>query len=65
MYVEPNPQAGDMGEGGDSGGPVFLNNPAKAWGEIVCGFTGIFSPPDVIFMPQDYFADIGVQVKIA
>ncbi len=61
MKVQPNPGAGDMAEPGDSGGPVFLDDPAKAWGQIVCQV----EPGDGrIFMPQDYLADIGVQVKI-
>lgn len=61
VYVVPNPNAGDMAAGGDSGGPVFHNNPAKAYGMIVC-----HSPDDdnMTFMPQNFLPDIGVQVDI-
>lgn len=62
MVATPNPQAGDMAEPGDSGGPVFLDDPAKAWGQNVCD---IEPGGDMIFMPQDYLADVGVRVKIS
>jgi len=59
VRVDPNPNAGDMAEGGDSGGPVFHNNPAKAYGTISCQ-----SGVDMIFMPQNFLPNIGVEVDI-
>jgi len=61
VRVTPNPQAGDMAEGGDSGGPVFHDNPATAYGVMNCEFT---SNQDMLFMPQNFMPDIGVQVDI-
>ena len=61
VLVVPNPNAGDMGNPGDSGSPVFQDNPAKAYGMLVCDF---FSNPNIIFMPQNFLPDIGVQVDI-
>jgi hypothetical protein len=62
VRVEPNPMAGDLAETGDSGGPVFHDDPARAYGQIVCQFG---SSPDMAFMPQNFMpAGIGVQVDI-
>jgi hypothetical protein len=61
VYVLPNPNGDDMGEPGDSGGPVFHGNPATAYGTIVCGTD---NADDVVFMPQNFLPDIGVQVDI-
>jgi streptogrisin C len=61
--VVPNPNGDDMMDGGDSGGPVFHGNPAKAYGTMVCHTTN----PDtgvMIFMPQNFLPNIGVQVDI-
>lgn len=59
VYVVPNPNAGDMAESGDSGGPVFHDNPAKAYGTIACQ-----SGDDMVFMPQNFLPNIGVEVDI-
>ena len=59
VYVVPNPNAGDLGETGDSGGPVFHDNPAKAYGMNTCS-AGV----DMIFMPQQFLSNIGVSVDI-
>jgi hypothetical protein len=58
-YVVPNPNAGDMADTGDSGGPVFHDNPAKAYGTITCQ-GGV----DMVFMPQNFLPNIGVEVDI-
>lgn len=59
VYVVPNPSAGDMADPGDSGGPVFHDNPARAYGTVTCQ-----SGADLIFMPQQFLANIGVTVDI-
>jgi hypothetical protein len=61
VRVTPNPNAGDMAEDGDSGDPVFHDNPAKAYGMGFCEFE---PGGDMVFMPQNFLPDIGVQVDI-
>jgi hypothetical protein len=60
VFVVPNPQAGDLANPGDSGGPVFHDDPAQAYGLITCqGSNG-----SMAFMPQNFLPNIGVQVDI-
>ena len=61
VRVTPNPNAGDMAEVGDSGDPVFHDNPAKAYGMGFCQFE---PGGDMAFMPQNFLPNIGVQVDI-
>lgn len=59
VYVVPNPNAGDMGDPGDSGGPVFHGNPARAYGTMTCQ-----DGENLIFMPQQFLMILGVSVDI-
>lgn len=63
-FILVRPANEDMGNGGDSGGPVYVGGTALG---IVSGETGPnCNPPNncpyLIYMPIDYVADIGVQV---
>lgn len=62
-FIYVNNNADDLAEVGDSGGPVFHGNPARAWGQIVC--RTIPDNGDMVFMAQNYLANIGVEVDIA
>jgi hypothetical protein len=63
-FVIPNPNAGDMAEGGDSGGPVFHGNPAKAYGQVVCRDPEDNDQGRMVFMPRNFLPNIGVEVDI-
>jgi hypothetical protein len=61
VVAAPNPGGGDMSEPGDSGMPVFHDDPAKAYGEGICDWDSNWN---VVFMAQNYFSNIGVRVDI-
>jgi hypothetical protein len=61
VLVRPNPGVDRWVAGGDSGGPVFHDNPATAYGTVTC-VQG--NQVDGIFMPQNFLSNIGVRVDI-
>jgi hypothetical protein len=68
-FIYVNNNAGDLADNGDSGMPVFHGNPARAWGQENCA-QDEDEPPfvdngDMVFMAQNYLANIGVEVDIS